>query len=115
MKSISDYLPLQEPTFFILLCLSSGTKHGYAVLKEVPELSQGRVWLSTGTLYGALSRLLDDGLIERVELDTEERSPGKAKKAYRLTQGGAQVLEAELSRMALLLNVAGHRYGEGNA
>ncbi len=50
-------LPLREPTFLILLSLADGEKHGYAILKDVSEISQGKVLLSTGTLYEALARL----------------------------------------------------------
>lgn len=59
--------PLSEATFLILASLGSGPKHGYAIMKAVDELSRGRVQLSTGTLYGAIKRLLADGWIQRVE------------------------------------------------
>ncbi len=57
--------PLREPTLFILLTLSKERKHGYAILKDVEALSEGRIVLSTGTLYGALARLLEQGLIRK--------------------------------------------------
>jgi DNA-binding PadR family transcriptional regulator len=95
-------LPLQEPTFYILLSLRGGEKHGYAILKEVSELSGEKVRLSTGTLYGALNRLLDQGLIER--LDGEGGARGK--KAYRLTHSGLEVFDGEVSRMQRLLQAA---------
>ncbi len=97
----NNYLPLQEPTFYILLSLRGGDKHGYAILKEVAELSESRVKLSTGTLYGALNRLLDQGLIARIE---EEGARGK--KLYRLTPAGLGVFEAEVERMGRLLAAA---------
>ncbi len=92
--------PLQEPTFYILLSLRGGEKHGYAILKDVAQLSAGQVKLSTGTLYGALNRLLDQGLIERIEPEDEKRG----KKAYRLTHAGLEVFEAEVGRMSRLLS-----------
>jgi len=64
--NIFQLLPLREPTFFILLSLASQEKHGYAILQDIKEISEGKVKLSTGTLYEALARLLDQGLIERV-------------------------------------------------
>ncbi|MGB2911349.1 MAG: helix-turn-helix transcriptional regulator [Anaerolineales bacterium] len=67
MNDTLSYLPLREPTFFILLSLSPGPKHGYAILKEVEALSEGRVLLSTGTLFGAIKRLLDRSWIRRVD------------------------------------------------
>ena len=54
MKTTDRIIPLQEPTFYILLSLRSGEKHGYAILKDVTEMSSEQVKLSTGTLYGAL-------------------------------------------------------------
>ena len=73
----ASYLPLTEPTFYILLSLAPSKKHGYAILRDVEGLSKGRLRLSTSTLYSALARLLDQGLIERVPGDLEPRShPG---------------------------------------
>jgi DNA-binding PadR family transcriptional regulator len=57
---------LTEPMFFILASLAAEAKHGYALLKEIERISEGRVRLSTGTLYGAIRRLLEDGRIERI-------------------------------------------------
>ena len=105
---------MREPTFFILLSLASGKKHGYAILKDVESLSDGRIRLSTGTLYGALGRLLDQGLIERVPSDEDEQG-GRPRKAYVLTQGGRRVLAAEMSRMGTLLAKARLRLGEERA
>lgn len=99
MKTTDRIIPLQEPTIYILLSLRSGEKHGYAILKEVNELSEKRIRLSTGTLYGALYRLLDQGLIEQVELKDSSRG----KKAYRLTRSGLEVFDAEVGRMKHLL------------
>ena len=60
-----ETLPLSEPVLLILLSLAQQPRHGYAILKNVEEMSDGRVTLSTGTLYGALRRLLEDRWIER--------------------------------------------------
>ena len=62
-----ENLPLSEAVFFILLSLAPGPKHGYAIMKDVQALSDSRVGLSTGTLYGALKRLLDGGRVRRVD------------------------------------------------
>ena len=99
MTNLDRFLPLQEPTFYILLSLRGGEKHGYAILKDVAEMSGEQVKLSTGTLYGALYRLLDQGLIEQIEPKDEARG----KKVYRLTPSGLEVFEAEVSRMKHLL------------
>ncbi len=99
MTNIDRFLPLQEPTFYILLSLRGGEKHGYAILKDVAELSSEHVKLSTGTLYGALYRLLDQGLIEQIDPDNKARG----KKVYRLTHSGLEVFDVEVGRMKHLL------------
>jgi DNA-binding PadR family transcriptional regulator len=107
---ISDLIPLREPTFFILLSLAEGEKHGYAIMRDVSAISQERVSLSTGTLYEALARLLDQALIERVmaasDLAQAESHPGRPRKAYRLTARGERVVAAELTRLQMLVSVA---------
>jgi DNA-binding PadR family transcriptional regulator len=109
----SSHLPLTEATFYILLSLALGKKHGYAILKDVDALSNGKVSLSTSTLYGALGRLLDQELIERVPNDEEENTgPGLPRKAYILSETGRRVLEAETSRMQALVTTARLRLGE---
>jgi len=120
---VSELLPLREPTFLILLSLAPGKKHGYAILKDVKEISRRKVRLSTGTLYEALARLLDQGLIERVfdgEADVDDpqkgqNHPGRPRKAYRLTKNGRRVLEAETKRMRSLIAIAQRRLGEKGA
>lgn len=98
-------LPLREPTFLILLSLSPGPKHGYAILKEVESLSEGRVKLSTGTLYGAIERLLDQGWIRRVD-DPFPNGTNRQRKSYDLTELGRRALNAEITRLRKLVNVA---------
>jgi DNA-binding PadR family transcriptional regulator len=99
---IHDPLPLTESTFLILLSLAPGPKHGYAILKDVETLSHGRVVLSTGTLYGALKRLLDQVWIRRVQ-EPSEKLPDRNRKAYALTQTGRRVLKAEVERLQRLV------------
>jgi DNA-binding PadR family transcriptional regulator len=99
----NDVLPLTEPTLYILLSLAPGQKHGYAIMKDVEALSQGRLRLTTGTLYGGLKRLLDQGWIERVD-DTAAGDSARPRKAYRLTRVGRRVLEAETARLERLIS-----------
>ena len=105
MNDILSRLPLREPTFFILLSLSPGPKHGYAILKEVEALSESRVRLSTGTLYGAIKRLLDDGWIRRVD-DPQPNNTQRERKPYALTELGRRALTAEIDRLRKLVDVA---------
>lgn len=106
--------PLREPTFLILLSLSPGPRHGYAILKEVEGLSEGRTKLSTGTLYGAIERLLDQGWICRVE-DPIPNDTNRERKAYELTNLGQKMMAAEITRLQKLVNLAQSRVAEGNA
>lgn len=97
--------PLTEPVLLILVSLAETPRHGYALLKDIESLSRGRVRLSTGTLYGALRRLLEDGWIERFEQEDTARD----KQAYRLTSAGRAQLEGELERMKQLTRAASAR------
>jgi DNA-binding PadR family transcriptional regulator len=103
--------PLTEPTYFILLSLSPEPKHGYAIMKDVQELSENRVMLSTGTLYGALKRLLDQGWIMRME-EPGVKESGRDRKVYKLTEHGHQILREELARLQKLLLASERRVSE---
>lgn len=106
----TDALPLTEATTFIMLSLADEPKHGYAIMKDVASLSDGRIELSTGTLYGALSRLLDQGWIARCEAEEDEaETPGRPRKTYTLTQVGRRVLEAEIARLDAVVAAANLR------
>jgi|SRR5215470_13991775 len=96
---------LTEPVFLVLLSLAEQPRHGYSILKDVERMSDGRVKLSTGTLYGALRRLLEEEWIERVEQDEAPRD----RRPYRLTARGRRNLQAEIERMRRLTKVAALR------
>ena len=101
---------MREPTFHLLAALLDGPLHGYGIIKRADELSVGRVRLAAGTLYAALDRLRDAGL---VEVDREEVVDGRARRYYRLTGAGRVALRAEATRMTvaagLVLGRAGMR------
>jgi DNA-binding PadR family transcriptional regulator len=97
--------PLSETTFLIMVSLGGGPKHGYAIMKEVEALSQQRVLLSTGTLYGAIKRLLGDGWIIRLDLP-EGLNNGRDRKSYALTSQGRKVLMAETQRLQEMVELA---------
>jgi DNA-binding PadR family transcriptional regulator len=104
-------LPLTEPVLLILLSLAEQPRHGYAILQDVERMSSGRVKLSTGTLYGALRRLLEDGWIEQFE---EDESP-RGRRAYRLTSNGRRNLQLEVDRMKQLTKLAALRVARKEA
>jgi DNA-binding PadR family transcriptional regulator len=87
---------LQEPTFLILTALAAEPMHGYGVIQEVATLSDGRVTLRPGTLYGALDRLVEQNLVAP---DREEVVDGRLRRYYRITEAGATVLESEAHRL----------------
>src|SRR5579872_6567813 len=99
----ADPKPLSEPVFLILTSLADQPRHGYALLQDIQHMSNERVMLSTGTLYGALRRLLEDGLIERDQ------------QAYKLTIEGCRQLQLEISRMKQLTRIASARMKEREA
>jgi len=110
-----DYLPLTESTFYILLSLAPGRKHGYAIMKDVQDLSRERVSLSTSTLYTSVGRLLDQELIERLSDDEQDAGPGLPRKSYILTDLGRRVLEAESVRLQGMVKEARLRLREDGA
>ena len=96
---------MTEPVLLILLSVADRPRHGYAILQDTEQMSGGRVRLSTGTLYGALHRLLENGWIERAPSDDSSRH----KQSYRLTRLGRRTLQQEVIRLRHLTRVAGMR------
>ena len=100
-RSPAGALPLSPQVFYVLIALADAQKHGYAIMKEVEQRSDGRVRLSTGTLYGIVKRLLQDGWIRESALGSTER-----RRAYRLTAFGRKVALAEAERLRELVRAA---------
>jgi DNA-binding PadR family transcriptional regulator len=92
-----DSAPLREPTFLMLAALGPAPLHGYGIIKAVEEMSEGRVRLRAGTLYGALERLESQGY---VAFDGEGSEGGPARRYYRLTDEGESLLAREAARLA---------------
>lgn len=117
LHSFSNEPALTEPGFFILLSLAGQQKHGYAILKDVHALSGGKIQLSTSTLYNVIGRLLEQGLIARVESGDEPESgvgrPGLPRKAYLLTPAGQKALQSEHARLRQLVAAADLRLEGG--
>ncbi|MEV6599955.1 PadR family transcriptional regulator [Actinoplanes sp. NPDC051346] len=87
---------MQEPTFLILTALAAEPLHGYGLIRAVADLSDGDVRLRAGTLYGALDRLAEQGLIE---IERTEEVEGRLRRYYRLTDGGAAALTEQSARL----------------
>jgi DNA-binding PadR family transcriptional regulator len=94
--------------FFVLAALADGPRHGYGIVGEVAELSQGRVKLKIGGLYGVLDRLSAEGLIEP---DREEAHDGRLRRYFRLTRDGRGALAAEAELRAATARVVRTRLG----
>ncbi len=97
------WLPLTNLSFHVLLALGDGKSHGYAIGKDVETRSHGRLSPATGSLYQALRRLADDGLIE----ETSGPLGGDARRQYfRLTPFGKRVASLEGARLQELIHAA---------
>jgi DNA-binding PadR family transcriptional regulator len=101
----SPNLPISEATFYILLSLAVQPRHGYAIMKDVQSLSGNRIVLATGTLYGALKRLLELGWVVRLD-SADSAAAGRKRIVYRLTDLGRSVLDAEILRLDGLVTAA---------
>jgi DNA-binding PadR family transcriptional regulator len=96
-------LPLTPAMFYVLVALADGETHGYAILKDVEELTGGSVRLSTGTLYGIIKRLLGDGLIRESGAAAKD---DERRRSYELTTFGRDVARAEAARLEQTLAIA---------
>ncbi|MFG2818524.1 PadR family transcriptional regulator [Kitasatospora sp. NPDC048365] len=99
---------MQESTLLLLTALADAPRHGYALIGEVDAISGGRVRMRTGTLYGALDRLLQQELIE---IAAEEVVDGRARRTYALTAAGREVLAVEAERLRTVAAEAQRRLG----
>lgn len=93
-----SFLPLSPVSFYVLLALTDGAKHGYAIMRGVADLTDGEVRLGSGTMYRAISSLLDDGLVEETTPDRPTYDDER-RRYYALTTLGRSVLQAETKRM----------------
>ena len=93
MRMTSD---MREPTFWVLTVLAAGRRHGYSLIQEARELSDGRVDLKVATLYAALERLGEQGL---VAVDGDEIVDGRTRRYFRLTDAGAVALQQQVQRI----------------
>jgi DNA-binding PadR family transcriptional regulator len=107
--NVEPFGPLTPSMFHVLLALAGDDLHGYAILKEVELRTGGKVRLSTGTLYGIIKRLLNDGLIVELRSRPAESEDDERRRYYRLTPQGRQVATAEAERMDEILSIARSR------
>ena len=106
---VDELLPLPSSVMHILVALADGEKHGYAVMREVEELSAGVLRMGPGTLYGSIKRMIEQGLIEETDERPDPALDDERRRYYRLTALGSRVGAAEQQRLARLVTVAKQR------
>lgn len=104
--SPDDFLPLTPAMFHILLALADRERHGYDIMREVDERTEGKVRLGPGTLYGSIKRMLGDGLVEELDERPDPELDDERRRYYRLTDLGYRVAVAEAERLAHLVKSA---------
>jgi DNA-binding PadR family transcriptional regulator len=105
-QQVEEFLPLPASVMHIAVALADGEKHGYAILRDVAELSGGAVQMGSGTLYGSIKRMLDQGLIEETEERPDPALDDQRRRYYRLTELGQRVGAAEHRRLTALVDAA---------
>ena len=98
--------PLPSAAFQILLSLADGDLHGYAIMRQVEEQTNGRMRLGPGTLYSSIQGMLEEGLIAEVDGGSDSEAGHERRRYYRLTSSGHKIARAEAERLADLLRVA---------
>ena len=98
--------PLPSAAFQILLSLADGDLHGYAIMRQVEEQTNGRMRLGPGTLYSSIQALLEEGLIEEIEPKSGAAGVQERRRYYRLASSGRKLARAEADRLAELLRLA---------
>src|SRR5688500_11440970 len=109
MSSQTSLPPLTPAVFHILLALSTGERHGYGIMKQVEEDSNGNVAMGAGTLYGSLKRMLDAGLVKESDKRVDPQMDDQRRIYYQITGMGAEALAAELERYNRIVTLAKDR------
>ena len=103
---VDSFLPLPTAVFHILVALADRDRHGYSIMQDVGARTEGKVVLSAGTLYTAIRRMLEQGLIEELRESPDPDSGDERRRCYRLTQFGRDVAVAEARRLSSMLEHA---------
>ena len=100
-----EFLPLSPPVLHILLTLGTRSLHGYAIMQELREGTEGRETLLPGTLYASIARMVNQGLAEETPSPEGTSSGGPRRRYYRCTEFGRRVARAELERLGGLIEL----------
>ena len=106
VEDIDALLPLPTAVFHILVALADRDRHGYSIMQDVAARTDGKVRLSAGTLYSAIRRMLDQGLIAELRESPDPASDDERRRYYGLTRFGREVARAEARRVHDLLSQA---------
>jgi DNA-binding PadR family transcriptional regulator len=106
VDEVRRFLPLPASAMHIIVALADGEKHGYAIMREVEEVSAGAVTMGPGTLYGSIKRMIDQGLLEETDERPDPALDDQRRRYYRLTQLGHRVGAAEQDRLRQLVSAA---------
>lgn len=109
--TLDRLLPLSPTTFHVLVAMAHGPRHGYAIAQDVEELTDGRIVMGPGTLYGSLQRMVSTGLIEETDNPGEDGLHASRRRYYRMTALGGTALRVESERLLRVVNVAQERLG----
>lgn len=105
-RDSAPFLPVPPATFHILVSLAQGDRHGYAIIQEVAERTNGALKLSAGTLYRSIHRMLEQGLVSETSTRPAPAQDDERRRYYRLTPLGIRVMRAETERLAELVRMA---------
>jgi DNA-binding PadR family transcriptional regulator len=97
---------LTPAVFLVMVALADGPAHGYGIMQEVAEFTEGTVSLGPGTLYRSIQRMLVDALIEEVGIALHDEADDERRRYYRLTKKGLSVAKAEAQRLSKLVDAA---------
>ncbi len=106
-----ELLPLPAAVFHMLLSLAEGERHGYALKRDIARRTNGKVNLAAGALYGSISKMLAQGLIEESDERPDPHLDDERRRYYRVTAFGRQVAQAETARLRELVDIATARFG----
>jgi DNA-binding PadR family transcriptional regulator len=114
-RSPQELLPLTPPVFHILLALAEEERHGYGIMQDVAQQTNGALQLGPGTLYGCLKRMLAAGLVEESDERPDPALDDERRRYYRMTTLGKRIVRAEAQRLAGAVTVAMARLAGENA
>jgi len=111
IADIDSYLPVSLPVFHMLLSLSEGERHGYALKRAILQRTGGKLNLGSGALYGSINKMLEEGFIEESEERPDSHLDDERRRYYRITSLGRRVVAAETIRLRALVRMAESHLG----